>query len=83
MNRYFDRIGDKMPHIQQTHLPHFLSKKAVYNFMQEELTEQGFTSNDIISISTFYSMWNTEFPPCVIPKVTNSMYFEQITYLQN
>ena len=33
---YVDSIGDKMPH---SHLPHFLSKKVVYDIMQEELTE--------------------------------------------
>ena len=29
MKRYFEHIGDKMPHLQQIHLPHFLSKKAL------------------------------------------------------
>jgi hypothetical protein len=29
MERYFGRIGDKMPRIEQIHLPHFLSKKLM------------------------------------------------------
>ena len=50
-------IGDKMPHIQQIHLPHFLSKKVVYDIMQEELNEQGFCSADILSLSCFYLLY--------------------------
>jgi len=32
VERYVSRIGDKMLHIQQIHLPFFLPKKAVYDF---------------------------------------------------
>ena len=70
MKRYFDRIGDKMPHIQQTHLPHFLSKRTVYNFMSNELLQQGHTSKSILSLSHFYSLWAKEFSYCIIPKVS-------------
>ena len=30
MECHFNRIGDKMPHLQQIHLPNFMSKKVVY-----------------------------------------------------
>ena len=69
MKRYFERIGDKMPHIQQIHLPHFLSKKVVYDFMCAELIQQGLFRDDTISLSRFYSLWATDFSSCVIPKV--------------
>lgn len=69
MKRYFERIGDKMPHIQQIHLPHFLSKKVVYDFMCTELQQQGLFKGDTISLSRFYSIWATDFSSCVIPKV--------------
>jgi len=35
---YFSHIGDKMPHTQQIHLPYFLSKKAVYEFLVQDFT---------------------------------------------
>ena len=70
MKRYFDQIGDKMPHIEQIHLPSFLSKKVVYDLMCAELAEQGLCEEDIISLSGFSSLWSSEFPSCVIPKVS-------------
>lgn len=73
MRRYFDRIGDKMPHIEQIHLPHFLSKKVVYDFMCSELQQQGLSGEDTISLSRFYSLWATEFSSCVIPKVRGNI----------
>lgn len=30
MYHYFTKIGDRMPHIDQVHLPNFLSRKSVY-----------------------------------------------------
>ena len=70
MSRYFNRIGDKMPHIEQTHLPNFLSKRAVYDIMCKELLEQGLTSEDTLSLSRFYALWADNFSSCVIPKVS-------------
>ena len=70
MERYFSRIGDKMPHIQQIHLPYFLSKKAVYEFLVQDFTLLGFQSDEIISRSHFYALWKKEFPNCIIPKVS-------------
>ena len=73
MRRYFERIGDKMPHVQQIHLPHFLSKKAIYETMCQELGDQGHMQH--ISISRFYALWSQEFSFCTIPKVVSISEF--------
>ena len=67
MKRYFNLIGDKMPHIEQIHLPHFLSKKAVYHLMVQDLVNEGVT--DVVSVSHFYAIWDSQFKNCIIPKV--------------
>ena len=56
-----------MPHIEQIHLPNFLSKKAVYDTMLMELSKQG--HDEFLSLSHFYSLWKDEFSFCTIPKV--------------
>lgn len=76
MEGYFKRIGDRMPHTQQLHLPHFLSKRDVYAQMTEELMKhQGLESEEILSLSHFYAVWNNKFAHCVIPKVSWHIYF--------
>uniref|UniRef100_A0A1X7TBW6 DUF7869 domain-containing protein n=1 Tax=Amphimedon queenslandica TaxID=400682 RepID=A0A1X7TBW6_AMPQE len=65
MSHYFNKIGDRMPHIQQLHLPCFLSKKMVYNMMFQDFKDDGC---DIISCSHFYKLWNKEFMHVLIPK---------------
>lgn len=69
MERYFNRIGDKMPHLQQIHLPHFLSRKMVYELMVQDLMDEGICKQEIISSSHFYAVWREEFRNCIIPKV--------------
>ena len=69
MECYFDRIGDKMPHLQQIHLPHFLSRKTVYELMVQDLLDEGLSRQEIISKSHFYAVWREEFRNCIIPKV--------------
>ena len=69
MQRYFSRIGDRMPHIEQIHLPHFLSKKIVYELMVQDLIDEGLCKESIISSSHFYAIWRQEFRNCIIPKV--------------
>ena len=34
LEAYANRLGEKMPHLDQIHLPHFLTKKAVYEIMK-------------------------------------------------
>ena len=70
MSRFFNQIGDHMPHIQQIHLPHFLTKGDIYLRMKRELEEQGILSTSIVSKSHFYSLWKTAFKNVVIPEVT-------------
>lgn len=67
MTRYFDRIGDSMPHMEQIHLPHGLTKGDVYHMMKSQLLEQGLET--VVSLSHFYSIWNTSFRKVVIPEV--------------
>ena len=67
LERYFNRIGDSMPHIDQIHLPHGLTKRDIYYNMKSQLQEQGL--NNIISLSHFYAIWNTSFEKVAIPKV--------------
>lgn len=67
MARYFKRIGDSMPHFEQTHLPHGLTKQDVYKIMKRELSHQGVMST--ISLSHFYAIWDTSFKNVRIPKV--------------
>jgi hypothetical protein len=74
MNRYFDRIGDKMPHVEQIHLPHFLSKKTVYELMVQQLQDEDICQEDIVSSSHFYNIWKAKFHNCVIPKVSLIAY---------
>lgn len=69
MEHYFNRIGDKMPHVEQIHLPHFLSKKMVYELMVQDVLDQGICRRNIISSSHFYALWRQEYRNCIIPKV--------------
>lgn len=39
MTSYFNRIGDSMPHMDQVHLPHGLTKRDVYNIMKSQLLD--------------------------------------------
>lgn len=36
LEAYAHRLGEKMPHLDQVHLPHFLTKKAVYHIMKSK-----------------------------------------------
>ena len=51
----------------QTHLPHFLTKRTVYQMMVEGLRQQGHET--FISESNFYLMWEKGHKSVVIPKV--------------
>jgi len=67
MTRDFNRIGDSMPHMDQVHLPHGLTKQDIYNTMKSQLLEQGLTT--VVSLSHYYSIWDSSFKKVVIPKV--------------
>lgn len=64
MTQYFKRIGDSMSHIEQTHLPHGLTKQDVYLIMKRELLQQGVKST--ISLSHFYVIYDNSFKNILI-----------------
>lgn len=66
MNRYFNLIGDHMPHINAIHLPSWDSQKFVYKRYREDMGEAG---SDVVSLRTFYRIWGENFPNVVIPEV--------------
>lgn len=72
MARFFEEIGDHMPNSNQTHLPHFLTKKDVHERMRRDLLEEGV--HDTVSLSYFYSIWSKSFKNVVIPEVLLQTY---------
>ena len=46
LESYAQRLGEKMPHLDQIHLPHFLTKKAVYQIMKSEYPTYMLASTD-------------------------------------
>ncbi len=71
MTHFFNRTGDHMPHIQQVHLPHFLTKKDIYSRMKRELLQEGLQDKDIVCLSYFYRLWDTDYKHVVIPAVSS------------
>lgn len=70
MQRYFDLIGDRMPHNKQVHLPSWETQKDVYTRYVEDMTRQNIASTEIVCLSMFYRLWNDDFPHVVIPEVS-------------
>ena len=68
MNDYFSRMGDHMPDSNRIHLPSFLTKREVYKKMCDDLYEDGI--KEIISLSTFYDLWEREYSHVLIPEVS-------------
>ena len=62
-----------MPHLNQIHLPHFLTKKAVYSRMKDDLQREGIPEFEVLSQSHFYSIWAKCFKNVVIPEVQISL----------
>lgn len=71
--RYFDRIGDKMPLLNQTHLPRFLTKGDIYKIMLKELKMD--RKMETISLSHFYLIWKKNFNRVVIPAVSSQQLY--------
>ena len=69
MDRYFHLIGDKMPHNNQVHLPSWETQKDLFFRYESDMKQQGLPESDIVSLSTFYRIWNEDFPHVVIPEV--------------
>lgn len=68
MNDYFLTMGDHMPDSNRIHLPSFLTKREVYQKMCADLTKVGI--KEIISLSTFYELWEKEYSHVLIPEVS-------------
>ena len=63
MEKYFNLIGDKIPMSTQIHLPCLDTQKEMYiRYKNEQML-------DILSMSTFYKLWEDDFPHVVIPEV--------------
>ena len=71
MERYFNLLGDHMPHIDQIHLPSWDSQKFVYQRYKDDMLLEGYEDDNLISLRTFYRQWGEEFPKVVIPEVRN------------
>ena len=56
-----------MPHMDQIHLPHGLTKRDIYYMMKSQLIDQGLQT--VMSLSHFYAVWEDSFKNVVIPKV--------------
>ena len=74
MDSYFRMIGKHLPDCDRIHLPSFLAKRDVYERMVAELRENGLSEGDIISLSTFYSVWESNFAKVMIPEVSCCTY---------
>ena len=74
MERFFNSIGDRMPHVNQIHLPHFMTKGDIYKRMKRDLLEEGLLEKHIISPSYFYTIWRKSFKHVVIPEVLKYHY---------
>ena len=67
MMRYFNLVGDKMPHNKQIHLPSWDTQKDVYQRFKDDMELQSVGS--VVALSTFYRIRTQEFPNVVIPEV--------------
>jgi len=70
MEKYFNMLGDHMPHIDQIHLPSWNSQKFVYQRYKDDMLLEGNTDEDVISLRTFYRLWIDEFLKVVILEVS-------------
>lgn len=69
MGRFFDTVGDKLPHINRIHLPHFMTKRDIYHRMRTEFEEDR-NIREVVSLSHFYKIWDKEFKTVAIPAVS-------------
>jgi len=69
MERYFNLIGDKMPHNGQIHLSSWETRRDIYLRHKEDMAIRQVDENSIISLSMFYKLWHNEFANVIIPEV--------------
>lgn len=69
MTRYFNLVGDRMPHKSQIHLPCWETQKDIYRRHIEDMTLQQIPNTEMVSLSMFYKIWSDDFSHVVIPEV--------------
>ena len=69
MKRYFDLVGDHMPHTERIHLPSWESQKFVFERYREDIISHGGEHAEVVALRTFYRLWAEEFSYVVIPEV--------------
>ena len=69
MKRYFELIGDQMPNCNQIHLPSWETQKDVYQRYVSDMQQQNIEG--VVSLKTFYRLWNEDYSHVVIPEVCN------------
>ena len=74
MSAYFQSAGEKLPLKSQIALASFLTKKKVYQLMQEELSN---TNDEILSYSRFCRLWKEEYSFVIIPPVFFFIYYSE------
>ena len=74
MTRYFNLVGDKMPHNSQIHLPSWETQKDVYVRYTEDMALQNISPSEIVSLSMFYKIWVDCFSNVVIPEVDYNVH---------
>lgn len=73
MNHYFHLVGDHMPHNKQIHLPSWETQKDIYSRLKEDMKQEQMAENEIVSLSLFYKIWNSDFHNVVIPEVRHPL----------
>lgn len=58
-----------MPHKDQIQLPSWEMQKDVYIRYTEDMALHSKSKTDVVFLSMFYKIWNTQFLKVVIPKV--------------
>ena len=66
LRMFFNKVGDHMPAKVEIHLPSCLTKGDVYALAIDDLSQGGL---ECCKKSTFYELWQVEFPHVKIPKV--------------
>lgn len=71
MKNYFSKMGDR------SYAWHFLTKREVYQKMCADLSDEGI--KEIISMSTFYELWDGEYSHVLIPEVCSECMMEAVS----
>jgi len=67
---YFDTYGDKNPAKNEIHMPCFVDKKDLYDYIMQEPAAKKVIRNQEFSLKTFEAMLCTHFPHVKFPCFT-------------